>query len=108
SLFALYLTALLGLCTLSLHAALPIYQSLDWLDLVLVLSTCSGSSAAVEGGAASASASAPVSVKPGNGARESRAIRARWVTNARGDRKSTRLNSSHVKISYAVLRLKKK
>src|SRR5690606_41951480 len=29
-------------------------------------------------------------------------------TNAQGDRKSTRLNSSHVKISYAVFCLKKK
>src|SRR5690606_40232749 len=29
-------------------------------------------------------------------------------TNERGDRKSTRLNSSHVKISYAVFCLKKK
>src|SRR5690606_41173803 len=32
-------------------------------------------------------------------------IRARWL---HGDRKSTRLNSSHVKISYAVFCLKKK
>src|SRR6266403_4946810 len=33
-------------------------------------------------------------------------IRFRW--NNRGDRKSTRLNSSHVEISYAVFCLKKK
>src|SRR6266576_1980298 len=30
------------------------------------------------------------------------------VSSGRGDRKSTRLNSSHVEISYAVFRLKKK
>src|SRR5690554_7007533 len=30
------------------------------------------------------------------------------VTDAQGDRKSTRLNSSHVRISYAVFCLKKK
>src|SRR5690606_41734732 len=34
--------------------------------------------------------------------------RADHGTGARGDRKSTRLNSSHVKISYAVFCLKKK
>src|SRR5690606_40466341 len=35
------------------------------------------------------------------------AIKANWPEEAR-DRKSTRLNSSHVKISYAVFCLKKK
>src|SRR5436309_8921009 len=37
-------------------------------------------------------------------------VRAEWGTTAgnRRDRKSTRLNSSHVKISYAVFCLKKK
>src|SRR5690606_41249644 len=34
--------------------------------------------------------------------------RCRRATRAAGDRKSTRLNSSHVKISYAVFCLKKK
>src|SRR5690606_40270193 len=40
-----------------------------------------------------------------------RGARARWeeqLASLRGDRKSTRLNSSHVKISYAVFFLKKK
>src|SRR5690606_39928195 len=37
-----------------------------------------------------------------------RAGRSRWCRSRRGDRKSTRLNSSHVKISYAVFCLKKK
>src|SRR5690349_24075735 len=31
-----------------------------------------------------------------------------WTSGVRGDRKSTRLNSSHVEISYAVFCLKKK
>src|SRR5256885_10536911 len=35
-------------------------------------------------------------------------IRARWVAATCGDRKSTRLNSSHLVISYAVFCLKKK
>src|SRR5207302_3003999 len=34
--------------------------------------------------------------------------RSHWRRAGRGDRKSTRLNSSHVKISYAVFCLKKK
>src|SRR3712207_8476039 len=33
---------------------------------------------------------------------------ARWLGNRRQDRKSTRLNSSHANISYAVFCLKKK
>src|SRR2546427_3234168 len=35
-------------------------------------------------------------------------VSARYVQEARGDRKSTRLNSSHSQISYAVFCLKKK
>src|SRR5436305_14396238 len=37
-----------------------------------------------------------------------RVMRFRFITRAEGDRKSTRLNSSHVRISYAVFCLKKK
>src|SRR5215208_1827184 len=37
-----------------------------------------------------------------------RGVRARWQAAAPVDRKSTRLNSSHVAISYAVFCLKKK
>src|SRR3712207_6934981 len=33
---------------------------------------------------------------------------ARWMADTRSDRKSTRLNSSHANISYAVFCLKKK
>src|SRR5205807_8704244 len=36
------------------------------------------------------------------------AEQARWLTPVLGDRKSTRLNSSHLVISYAVFCLKKK
>src|SRR5690606_41407447 len=40
--------------------------------------------------------------------REKEVADTAWDYFARGDRKSTRLNSSHVKISYAVFCLKKK
>src|SRR5690606_19689545 len=40
--------------------------------------------------------------------REKEVADTAWDHLARGDRKSTRLNSSHVKISYAVFCLKKK
>src|SRR5699024_12391850 len=43
---------------------------------------------------------------PGAGGRRAAALPARGAQ--RGDRKSTRLNSSHVSISYAVFCLKKK
>src|SRR5437870_10611306 len=46
---------------------------------------------------------------PRSGQREGRAARTRVArTRNRSDRKSTRLNSSHVAISYAVFCLKKK
>src|SRR5256885_7246556 len=37
-----------------------------------------------------------------------RLIKRRWISVQEGDRKSTRLNSSHLVISYAVFCLKKK
>jgi len=40
--------------------------------------------------------------------RDARRVKLGMLDAARGDRKSTRLNSSHVKISYAVFCLKKK
>src|SRR5436309_14635634 len=78
-------TATTEIYTLSLHDALPIYRGAD---------------AADERGRASLP-------------------RRKWIQHERderrdvsasfeGDRKSTRLNSSHVKISYAVFCLKKK
>src|SRR3712207_7813949 len=48
-----------------------------------------------------------VARRPGQGRRE-RPSRLRGVARLRGDRKSTRLNSSHANISYAVFCLKKK
>src|SRR5690606_41314284 len=40
--------------------------------------------------------------------RQKKPIPLGWIIDEKGDRKSTRLNSSHVKISYAVFGLKKK
>src|SRR5699024_12803523 len=57
------------------------------------------------------SAPARSTARPAPGAhRRSRRSRARWrpARPAAADRKSTRLNSSHVSISYAVFCLKKK
>src|SRR5690606_40557125 len=45
---------------------------------------------------------------PGAGALRADALDARALFRVEQDRKSTRLNSSHVKISYAVFCLKKK
>src|SRR5699024_12882033 len=79
--------------TLSLHDALPIYQRTHPLPPVIILGL--ESTAAGEG----------------------RSLGVRWLDRqppadrrrAHGpDRKSTRLNSSHVSISYAVFCLKKK
>src|SRR5437868_12347726 len=68
--------------TLSLHDALPIFQQTRWHDH----SQCR---------------SAEVRPHPESGSRGPGVTRRR-------DRKSTRLNSSHVSISYAVFCLKKK
>src|SRR5690606_40298403 len=72
--------------TLSLHDALPIYESRPL--------TRTSHSPSVSGGS-----SQPPST---NGKHPSQR------SSATGDRKSTRLNSSHVKISYAVFCSKKK
>src|SRR5690606_42062904 len=92
--------------TLSLHDALPIWAttrqrriSTRWCDLRPFCSSrylpCSAELAVRR---LSASSTAPLQRKPP----PSRVRRASL------DRKSTRLNSSHVKISYAVFCLKKK
>src|SRR5690606_41857109 len=73
--------------TLSLHDALPIYSSVS--RAFVPPSAGSFPRATPPGSAPSSPAGIPGGV-------------------ARGDRKSTRLNSSHVKISYAVFCLKKK
>src|SRR5258708_21484713 len=72
-------TATTEIYTLSLHDALPIYSG------------NAGSDGALVEGASNASGSA-----------------GRLASEGRGDRKSTRLNSSHQIISYAVFCLKKK
>src|SRR5256885_10705869 len=87
-------TATTEIYTLSLHDALPISES----------------------GLASSRARRLPCVAPlsahrgrGRGSRPARPGRGPWrQTRARRDRKSTRLNSSHLVISYAVFCLKKK
>src|SRR5690606_41443480 len=78
----------------SLHDALPI-------------SVCSGTSPASPRPSPRTAlrTSAPTSSGGGHASSPRRTARSRRVTR---DRKSTRLNSSHVKISYAVFCLKKK
>src|SRR5699024_11305259 len=53
-------------------------------------------------------AGGPSRARPGARATRARAGASRRAGGAAGDRKSTRLNSSHVSISYAVFCLKKK
>src|SRR5690606_41634996 len=90
--------------TLSLHDALPIY-------LVAAVVDRARTDAA---GRARASSGPPrggvALLRRGGGARLARAAARppRRGAEPRRDRKSTRLNSSHVKISYAVFCLKKK
>src|SRR5690606_41854699 len=86
--------------TLSLHDALPILRGCLgalrlWPDL-----TWADGAASARRGLASGAAGEPCSAGVGRGHAAMRSPRQ--------DRKSTRLNSSHVKISYAVFCLKKK
>src|SRR5690606_40342807 len=53
-------------------------------------------------------AAVPVPIRPGQAAQPRRRIESTHASDRTADRKSTRLNSSHVKISYAVFCLKKK
>src|SRR5690348_18513717 len=76
-------TATTEIYTLSLHDALPIYRYES-------VTFC------------------PQASRRGRGARTSTGIRAGRGSGVRTDRKSTRLNSSHPSISYAVFCLKKK
>src|SRR5690606_41720875 len=91
---------------LSLHDALPIYGD-TWVAASEGLTSLHVRSlrtyrdtilAATEGGGLFRSANGGISWTPAN----------TGLTNLNTDRKSTRLNSSHVKISYAVFCLKKK
>src|SRR3712207_7766986 len=71
-------TATTEIYTLSLHDALPIYGLLDMEAFARMLSP------------------------------KTKLVSVSHVSNVLGDRKSTRLNSSHANISYAVFCLKKK
>src|SRR5436309_12554773 len=79
--------------TLSLHDALPIYFLRQ---LLQVFRTGHGATEPQHVG------------EPRHGSAFARSHRLHHVGQTRTDRKSTRLNSSHVKISYAVFCLKKK
>src|SRR5438067_8231692 len=87
-------TATTAIYTLSLHDALPIF----------------GESIADLGGLAIAYAAYEKSLagKPRPPDRDGFTPEQRFFVRRVGDRKSTRLNSSHVSISYAVFCLKKK
>src|SRR4051812_38248800 len=82
-------TATTEIYTLSLHDALPI---------------------SLADRARCGAVRARITHPPRCGERRDRGVLARWraAWNAAGDRKSTRLNSSHMSISYAVFCLKKK
>src|SRR5690606_41497997 len=90
------------LYTLSLHDALPIFAA-------------RGAERAIEVGRPQGPGRGRTWTRPESSRLGARSVRSRSgdlrarVAGARGrDRKSTRLNSSHVKISYAVFCLKKK
>src|SRR3712207_7410396 len=88
-------TATTEIYTLSLHDALPILAADDEpVDSEEQLGLVGGGDAA------------PTPPRVGTEVRHARAARER--REPRGDRKSTRLNSSHANISYAVFCLKKK
>src|SRR5690606_40524027 len=89
--------------TLSLHDALPISPESE---------PAMVSAEAGEGEGVAAGSMAPLCRAARRAWRRAApqraASRGRSASRARADRKSTRLNSSHVKISYAVFCLKKK
>src|SRR3712207_9231806 len=89
-------TATTEIYTLSLHDALPI--SLPLLRRLPPRVLDGGAAAGAAGGVRRAPADR----------RHGRRRRARHRRGRRADRKSTRLNSSHANISYAVFCLKKK
>src|SRR3712207_7919627 len=94
-------TATTEIYTLSLHDALPICE--------VRASRNELRRAGVADGGRRGRAPGPGSVLPRRGARDRRRrVRAGQGLRPRGDRKSTRLNSSHANISYAVFCLKKK
>src|SRR2546426_8113713 len=86
-------TATTEIYTLSLHDALPI---------------CPPDSPRPPRHRSARARSAAPEYRPDRSAGRRRASRPRGRARPRGDRKSTRLNSSHLVISYAVFCLKKK
>src|SRR5690606_41318225 len=90
-------TATTKLYTLSLHDALPIFF-LQVVDPTRERGLCQ----------MKLFGRASYRPCPRNGKKISELFEVQSVSRRRADRKSTRLNSSHVKISYAVFCLKKK
>src|SRR5207249_11679030 len=92
------------ICTLSLHDALPILPW--WATLSKSASGCSSIRRCSVGRSASPSNRAEVLRQVSFMTRDSSFFLT--LSSCASDRKSTRLNSSHVSISYAVFCLKKK
>src|SRR5699024_12688166 len=101
ALFLSHNTASLVIYTLSLHDALPIYDLTGHCDLHVFKS---GIKPLWEVSDRAVGCSNSLL----NGPKHLFASHAQDPNNRDGDRKSTRLNSSHVSISYAVFCLKKK
>src|SRR5207302_2092072 len=100
SLFSFNHTPTPAIYTLSLHDALPIYRS-------LLLSSAVGPRRRRRRGARGRQR--PLRRRPHDGVPAQARLGGRCIAQrGQRDRKSTRLNSSHVKISYAVFCLKKK
>src|SRR5690606_41582185 len=92
--------------TLSLHDALPIYAALATRAHPHLACPAHAQPAAFDRHPASGEHLVVRRVQAGG--LEVQRHRRQPLERGRGDRKSTRLNSSHVKISYAVFCLKKK
>src|SRR2546426_6033351 len=89
-------TATTEIYTLSLHDALPIF------DAAATDPTAPAPSSSAQNPSCSRE------IATGSGSARQPQARQPCRSSARGDRKSTRLNSSHLVISYAVFCLKKK
>src|SRR5690606_39564422 len=94
-----------ALSPLSLHDALPIWTRslalpLEWQEAVIRAAITLKQSLFEDTGAIVAAMTTSIPEAPGSGRNWD--YRYCWLRDAFLDRKSTRLNSSHVKISYAV------
>src|SRR5205814_3284114 len=90
--------------SLSLHDALPIYRAANLLDEAVLKGETEMVDALLRGGVDPNGKAASGSTPLDDAALKGHLAIARWPL----DRKSTRLNSSHLGISYAVFCLKKK